>query len=185
MNQLQQIKNVDLKAPRIRFKVKSLINIKFLNEFKKENPEYSTLNLNDVRKIIIGFHEVLYKRIINSMHGVLLPFRVGRIFFINKPDKGTKKKYINIKKSLKDDKEIPLMNWDTDNKSLHLVYLRGGTHFSDGLTNLYSFIAYRNFERLSKKLYPMNYNIYIDILPQKNLREQIRDNPEFNSLRRE
>jgi hypothetical protein len=109
---MKEFKSPDLKAPRYRPKVYTIMNKKFFESFKKKYPKYKNMDDKELRKIIKYFNNTFYQTVIDTRDGVQLPEQIGWIFI------GTcqspKKHNTDFAKSKKYGVSVTNKNWETD-----------------------------------------------------------------------
>jgi len=160
---MKEFKKPDLKAPRYRPEVHTVLNKEFFESFKKKHPKYKDLDNKDLRKIIKYFNNTIYQTVINTRDGVQLPEQIGWLFI------GTcqspKKENIDFAKSKKYGVAVSNKNWETDGKLAKIFFTSYALKHKMRNREFWSFIACREFKRSVAKVYPENWNMYIAVEP--------------------
>jgi hypothetical protein len=160
---MKEFKKPDLKAPRYRPEVHTVLNKEFFESFKKKYPKYKDLDNKDLRKIIKYFNNTIYQTVINTRDGVQLPEQIGWLFI------GTcqspKKENIDFAKSKKYGVAVSNKNWETDGKLAKIFFTSYALKHKMRNREFWSFIACREFKRSVAKVYPENWNMYIAVEP--------------------
>jgi len=160
---MKEFKKPDLKAPRYRPEVHTVLNKEFFESFKKKHPKYKDLDNKDLRKIIKYFNNTIYQTVINTRDGVQLPEQIGWLFI------GTcqspKKQNIDFAKSNKYGVAVSNKNWETDGKLAKIFFTSYALKHKMRNREFWSFVACREFKRSVAKVYPENWNMYIAVEP--------------------
>jgi len=169
---MREFKSPDLKAPRYRPEVHTIMNKEFFESFKKQHPKYKDLDNVELRKIVKYFNNTLYQTVIDTRDGVQLPEQIGWLFI------GTcqspKKQNIDFVKSKKYGVAVTNKNWETDGKLAKIFFTSYALKHKMKNRELWKFVANRDFKRSVAKAYPENWNTYIVVDPTKKLRLETR-----------
>jgi hypothetical protein len=164
---MKSIKKPDLKAPRFRGKSLSVLTAKTHKEFIAKYPEYSNLNYEGFKQIVMGFNRNLVEGIIENRSGVELPDGLGYIFIGTCPP--SKKKNIDYKKSFEFGVEATHRNWDSDNKLMKIFYTNETSKYPFGNKRVWGFTAVRDFKRMASKAYKEHYLKYVEVAPKQKI----------------
>lgn len=165
---MKDFKSPDLKAPRYRPEVHTIMNKEFFESFKNKYPKYKDLDDKELRKIIKYFNKMFYQTVIDTRDGVQLPEQIGWIFI------GTcqspKKQNIDFIKSKKYGVTVTNKNWETDGKLAKIFFTNYALKHKIKNREFWSFTACRDFKRSVAKSYPENWNIYLVVEPTKKIK---------------
>lgn len=165
---MKDFKSPDLKAPRYRPEVHTIMNKEFFESFKNKYPKYKDLDDKELRKIIKYFNKMFYQTVIDTRDGVQLPEQIGWIFI------GTcqspKKQNIDFIKSKKYGVTVTNKNWETDGKLAKIFFTSYALKHKMKNREFWSFTACRDFKRSVAKSYPENWNMYLVIEPTKKIK---------------
>jgi len=160
---MKEFKSPDLKAPRYRPEVHTIMNKEFFESFKKRHPKYKDLDNVELRKIVKYFNNTLYQTVIDTRDGVQLPEQIGWLFI------GTcqspKKQNIDFVKSKKYGVAVTNKNWETDGKLAKIFFTSYALKHKMKNREFWSFVACREFKRAVAKSYPENWNMYLVVEP--------------------
>lgn len=160
---MKEFKSPDLKAPRYRPEVYTIMNKVFFESFKKKHPKYKDLDNVELRKIVKYFNNTLYQTVIDTRDGVQLPEQIGWLFI------GTcqspKKQNIDFVKSKKYGVAVTNKNWETDGKLAKIFFTSYALKHKMKNREFWSFVACREFKRAVAKSYPENWNMYLVVEP--------------------
>lgn len=160
---MKEFKSPDLKAPRYRPEVHTIMNKEFFESFKKKHPKYKDLDNVELRKIIKYFNNTLYQTVIDTRDGVQLPEQIGWLFI------GTcqspKKQNIDFVKSKKYGVAVTNKNWETDGKLAKIFFTSYALKHKMKNREFWGFVACRDFKRAVAKSYPENWNMYLVVEP--------------------
>jgi len=160
---MKEFKSPDLKAPRYRPEVHTIMNKEFFESFKKKYPKYKDLDNVELRKIIKYFNNTLYQTVIDTRDGVQLPEQIGWLFI------GTcqspKKQNIDFVKSKKYGVAVTNKNWETDGKLAKIFFTSYALKHKMKNREFWGFVACRDFKRAVAKSYPENWNMYLVVEP--------------------
>ena len=164
---MSQFKKPDVKAPRFRPEVETILDNEFFEKLKKRYPKYKDLDKIFIKQIIKTFNVNVYQSVIDNRDGVQLPEQVGWIFI------GTcqqsKKKNIDFGKSLKYGVTVTNNNFDTDGKLAKIFFTNFAPKHKMRNREFWSFTACREFKRSVAKNYGENWNMYIAVDSTKKL----------------
>lgn len=163
---INNFKAPNLNAPRYREKKFSLLNKKFLAEFKEKYPIYANIDDKKLKKVITLYNEKLWNGVIDNRDGVELPDSLGYLFIGTcPPSKG-----VNIDYSLSKQygKSLQNKNWETDGNVAKIFYTNYSTKYRFKNRELWKFTPVREFKRTVAKTYPDQWTKYI--VMQKKLR---------------
>jgi hypothetical protein len=165
---MKDFKSPDLKGPRYRPEVHTIMNKEFFESFKNKYPKYKNLDDKELRKIIKYFNKMFYQTVIDTRDGVQLPEQIGWIFI------GTcqspKKQNIDFIKSKKYGVTVTNKNWETDGKLAKIFFTNYALKHKIKNREFWSFTACRDFKRSVAKSYPENWNIYLVVEPTKKIK---------------
>ena len=165
---MREFKMPDLKAPRFRPQVHSILNKKFFDSFRKKYPKYKEMKDSELRKIIKYFNNQVYQTAIDNRDGIQLPESIGWIFI------GTcqqsKKENIDYSKSNKYGMTVTNKNWETDGKLAKIFYTNFALKHKMKNREYWGFVACREFKRAVSKSYPENWPTYIVVDPTQKIK---------------
>lgn len=160
---MREFKSPDLKAPRYRPEVHTIMNKEFFESFKKKHPKYKDLDNVELRKIVKYFNNTLYQTVIDTRDGVQLPEQIGWLFI------GTcqspKKQNVDFIKSKKYGVTVTNKNWETDGKLAKIFFTSYALKHKMKNREFWGFVACREFKRAVAKSYPENWNMYLVVEP--------------------
>jgi hypothetical protein len=160
---MKEFKSPDVKAPRYRPEVFTIMDKEFFENFKKKHPKYKNLDNKDLRKIIKYFNKSFYQTVIDTRDGAQLPEQLGWIFI------GTcqspKKQNVDFVKSKKYGVTVTNKNWETDGKLAKIFFTSYALKHKMKNREFWSFVACRDFKRSVSKSYPENWNMYLVVEP--------------------
>ena len=168
----KEYKEPDVKGPRFRQKGINIVDNTFLKEFKEKYPKYKDLTVPEINKIMKKYNETVWKEVIENRDGVQLPEGVGILFIAT--CKNPLRQNIDFAKSKKYGVTVTNKNWETDGKLAKIFYTNYNTSFRFQNRECWGFIACREFKRTVAKVYPENWNLYIQIEPTKKLRDKYK-----------
>lgn len=165
---MKEFKSPDLKAPRYRPEVHTIMNKEFFESFKKKHPKYKDLDNVELRKIVKYFNNTLYQTVIDTRDGVQLPEQIGWLFI------GTcqspKKQNIDFVKSKKYGVAVTNKNWETDGKLAKIFFTSYALKHKMKNREFWGFVACREFKRAVAKTYPENWNMYLVVEPTRKIK---------------
>jgi hypothetical protein len=165
---MKEFKKPDLKAPRFRPEVYSILNKEFFEKFKKKHPKYKNLDDTYLRKIIKVFNQVVTQAVVDSRDGIQLPEQIGWLFI------GTcqqsKKNNIDFAKSVKYGVQVTNKNWETDGKLAKIFFTNYAPKHRIKNREFWGFVACRDFKRNVSRSYPENWNMYLVVDPTQRLK---------------
>jgi hypothetical protein len=165
---MKEFKSPDLKAPRYRPEVHTIMNKEFFESFKKKHPKYKDLDNIELRKIIKYFNNTVYQTVIDTRDGVQLPEQIGWLFI------GTcqspKKQNIDFVKSKKYGVAVTNKNWETDGKLAKIFFTSYALKHKMKNREFWGFVACREFKRAVAKSYPENWNMYLVVEPTRKIK---------------
>ena len=165
---MKEFKSPDLKAPRYRPEVHTIMNKEFFESFKKKHPKYKDLDNVELRKIVKYFNNTLYQTVIDTRDGVQLPEQIGWLFI------GTcqspKKQNIDFVKSKKYGVAVTNKNWETDGKLAKIFFTSYALKHKMKNREFWGFVACREFKRAVAKAYPENWNMYLVVEPTRKIK---------------
>lgn len=158
---IKEFKKPDLKAPRCRQQIHTVLNNKFIEEFTTKHPKYKDLKMSDIRKILNTFHGKLWDHALHNRDGVELPDSLGFVFI------GTcfspKKYNTDFGGSIKNEVTIRHRNFESDNFLAKIFYTNYANKYKFKNRELWVFDAIRDFKRTVSKTYPENWKMYIQV----------------------
>ena len=165
---IKEFRKPDLKAPRCRQQIHTVLNNKFIEEFTTKHPKYKDLKMSDIRKILNTFHGKLWDHALHNRDGVELPEHLGYIFI------GTcsspKVYNTDFGKSIKNnDIRYRLKNFESDNYLAKIFYTNFSTKYKFKNRMLWRFTAVRDFKSSVSKVYPDNWKKYVQVENGKNI----------------
>ncbi len=164
----KQFNEPNLNAPRYRREAYQIINKDFYKRFFKKYPQYKGKETKEIYKIIKTFNEYVCQTVIDKRDGVELPESLGWLFIAT--CKGTKKKNINVAKSIKYGMKVTNKNWDTDGKVAKIFYSNFAPKYKYKHREYWGFKACRKFKRSVSDTYPDNWPIYMELEPNKRIK---------------
>lgn len=168
----KEYKEPDVKGPRFRQKGISIVDNAFLKEFKEKYPKYKDLTVPEINKIMKKYNETVWKEVIENRDGVQLPEGVGILFIAT--CKSPLRQNIDFAKSKKYGVTVTNKNWETDGRLAKIFYTNYNTSFRFQNRECWGFIACREFKRTVAKVYPENWNLYVQVEPTKKLRDKYK-----------
>lgn len=180
---MREFKSPDLKAPRYRPEVHTIMNKEFFESFKKKHPKYKDLDNVELRKIVKYFNNTLYQTVIDTRDGVQLPEQIGWLFI------GTcqspKKQNIDFVKSKKYGVAVSNKNWETDGKLAKIFFTSYALKHKMKNREFWGFVACREFKRAVAKTYPENWNMYLVVEPTRKIKLNSTRNYLANSAKQQ
>jgi len=158
----------NLNAPRYRRKACQIINKDFYRRFFKKYPQYKGKSTKEIHKVIKMFNQYVCQSVIDKRDGIELPESLGWLFIAT--CKSTKRKNINVDKSIKYGVEVSNKNWETDGKLAKIFYSNYAPKYKYKHREYWSFKGCRDFKRAVSKAYPENWPIYMEIEPTKKIK---------------
>lgn len=162
-------KGPDVKGKRFREDIYHMLTPKFYKEFKEKYPKYKDIDNKDLRKICIAIHNLFIETVIDNRDGVQLAESLGNIFIGT--CQSSKKKNIDFGKSTKYGVVVTNTNWDTDNKMAKIFYSNFATKYNFLNRQCWGFKGSRRFKRSVAKTYATNWPIYIQVDPNKKIKQ--------------
>jgi len=174
----KELKKPDLNAPRCRADVHKIIcriknnhsieySHKFLDEFKKEYPQYATVTNDQVMDILENFHGKMWNHALHNRDGIELPKGLGYIFL------GTcasaKKPGIDFGALIKDNLKKKHLNFESDNKLAKIFYTNFSSKYKFRNREMWSFTATRDFKRSVPQVYRENWKTYVEVESGRNI----------------
>lgn len=178
----KDIKKPDLNAPRCRADVHKIIcriknsqskeySHKFLDEFKKEYPQYKDITNDQVMDILELFHGKLWNHSLNNRDGVELPKGLGYIFLGT--CRSAKTPSVDFGSLIKDNIKKKHFNFESDNKLAKIFYTNFSTKYKFRNREMWSFTATRDFKRAVPEIYRANWKIYVEVESGRNISKYI------------
>jgi hypothetical protein len=164
---MKEFKKPNVKAPRFRPEVYSILNQEFFDKFKLSYPEHKNLDKAVIKNIIKSFNTAVYQNVIDNRDGVQLPDQVGWLFIGSCQQ--SKKRNVDFAKSLKYGVTVTNNNFDTDGKLAKIFFTNFAPKHKIKNREFWSFVACREFKRSVAKSYAENWNMYIAIDSTKKL----------------
>jgi hypothetical protein len=164
---MKEFKKPNVKAPRFRPAVYSILNQEFFDKFKQAYPEHKTLDNTVIKNIIKTFNISVYQNVIDNRDGIQLPEQVGWLFIGSCQQ--SKKKNVDFAKSLKYGITVTNNNFDTDGKLAKIFFTSFAPKHKMKNREFWSFVACREFKRAVAKTYAENWNMYVAIDSTKKL----------------
>jgi len=165
---MKEFKKPDLKAPRFRPEVHSVLDKKFFDNFRKKHSKYRDYSNDDLRNIIKSFNKLVFNTVIEKRDGVQLPETIGWLF-IGTCQK-SKKANVDYAKSNKYGVTVTNSNFDTDGKLAKIFFTSHAPKHKMRNREFWSFVACREFKRTVAKTYPENWNMYAPVEPNTKIR---------------
>ena len=164
---LKPFKAPDVKAPRYRPTTFNVLSLELFDKFLEKYPEYKNYDYEDFKKNIVTFNTALWNETIEYRDGVELPESLGNLFI------GTcwtsKRKNINIKKSIDLGVTITNKNYETDGKLGKIFYTNYKEKYRFSNRVMWMFIGNRDFKRTVAKTYPKEWKKYIHVDPNQKI----------------
>ena len=164
---MKEFKKPNIKAPRFRPAVHSILNQEFFEKFKQKHPEYKSLDNAVIKNVIKTFNISVYQNVIENRDGIQLPEQVGWLFIGSCQQ--SKKKNVDFAKSLKYGVTVTNNNFDTDGKLAKIFFTNFAPKHKMKNREFWSFVACRDFKRSVAKTYAENWNMYVAIDSTKKL----------------
>ena len=165
---MKEFNKPDVKAPRFRPGVYNLMNKKFFDSFREKHPKYKDIDNVMLRKIGKTFNQNIYQAVIDNRDGVELPEQLGWLFI------GTcqqsKKQNVDFNKSKQYGVKVSNNNWATDGKLAKIFFSNYAPKHKIKNREYWKFIGCRDFKRTVAKTYPENWNMYLEIEPNKQVK---------------
>ena len=166
---MKEFNKPDLKAPRFRPEVHSVLDKKFFDNFRKKYSKYKDYSNDDLRNIIKSFNKLVFNTVIEKRDGVQLPETIGWLF-IGTCQK-SKKANVDYAKSNKYGVTVTNKNFDTDGKLAKIFYTTYHNKYKFINRECWAFNGSRLFKRSVAKTYADNWPIYIQVDPMKKIRK--------------
>lgn len=165
---MREFKKPDLKAPRFRPDVHSVLDKKFFDDFRKRHSKYKDYSNTDLRNVIKSFNKLVFNTVIEKRDGVQLPETIGWLF-IGTCQK-SKKANVDYAKSNKYGVTVTNSNFDTDGKLAKIFFTSHAPKHKMRNREFWSFVACREFKRAVSKSYPENWPTYIVVDPTQKIK---------------
>lgn len=165
---MKEFKKPDLKAPRFRPAIHTIMNKEFFDSFRKKHPRFNNLDDKSLRKVVKTFNELLYTTVIDNRDGVQLPESIGWLFI--GACHQSKKQNVDYAKSNKYGVTVSNKNWDTDGKLAKIFFTSYALKHKMKNREFWKFVACRDFKRSVSKTFPENWASYIPIDANKKLK---------------
>jgi hypothetical protein len=166
---MKEFNKPDLKAPRYRPEMHSVLDKKFFDNFRKKHSKYKDYSNDQLRNIIKLFNKLVFNTVIEKRDGVQLPEQIGWLF-IGTCQK-SKKTNVNYAKSNKYGVTVTNSNFDTDGKLAKIFFTNHALKHKMKNREFWSFVACREFKRSVSKNYPENWNMYVVVDATAKLRQ--------------
>lgn len=173
---MNKSKAPNIKAPRFRGERQMTLNLKTCKEIQKKVFAAKDLSVDEIKKIVGTFNEILYQTAIEKRDGVQLPERLGHIFIGTCPKK--KSPNIDFRKTMLYNKNIQHQNWESDDFLAKIFYTSYLKKYNFRHKELWKFIATRNFKREVGKMYPENWKLYVEVDSTKVISKMFKKNIE-------
>ena len=164
---MKEYKAPDIKGPRYRPEVHTILNKEFFDNFKKMYPKYKSIDNILLRKVVKKFNQLVFQTVIDTRDGVQLPEQLGWLF-IGTCDT-SKKDNIDFAKSKKYGMLVNNNNWETDGKLAKIFFTNFAPKHKMRNREFWGFVACREFKRTVAKSYPENWNKYIQVVPRAKI----------------
>lgn len=151
-------KKPDLNAPRYRPKKLNFTNATFYDQFIKDNPKYSGIELEVFKNIITSFNGKIWETVIEERDGVELPEQLGFIFIGTCP---RKKSNVDFYKSQIYGMKLQNQNWESDQYVAKIFYTNYETKYRFKHHEMWGFTGVRDFKRTVGKTYPQEWKKYL------------------------
>jgi hypothetical protein len=165
---MKEFNKPDVKAPRFRPGVYNVMNKKFFDSFREKHPKYKDMDNVMLRKIGKTFNQTIYQAVIDNRDGVELPEQLGWLFI------GTcqqsKKQNVDFNKSKQYGVKVSNNNWATDGKLAKIFFSNFAPKHKIKNREYWKFVGCRDFKRTVAKTYPENWNMYVEIEPNKQVK---------------
>jgi len=165
---MKEFNKPDVKAPRFRPCVYNVMNKKFFDSFRERYPKYKDIDNVILRKIGKTFNQIIYQAVIDNRDGIELPEQLGWIFI------GTcqqsKKQNVDFNKSKQYGVKLTNNNWATDGKLAKIFFSNFAPKHKIKNREYWKFVGCRDFKRTVAKTYPENWNMYVEIEPNKQVK---------------
>jgi hypothetical protein len=165
---MKEFNKPDVKAPRFRPEAYNVMNKKFFDSFREKYPKYKDVDNVMLRKIGKTFNQNIYQAVIDNRDGIELPEQLGWIFI------GTcqqsKKQNVDFNKSKQYGVKVSNNNWATDGKLAKIFFSNFAPKHKIKNREYWKFVGCRDFKRTVAKTYPENWNMYVEIEPNKQVK---------------
>lgn len=162
---MKEFNKPDITAPRFRPEAYSVMNKTFFDSFREKHPKYKHLDNSQLKKIGKTFNQAIFQGVIDTRDGIELPEQIGWLFI------GTcqqsKKQNIDFAKSKQYGVRVTNNNWATDGKLAKIFFSNFAPKHKIKHREYWRFEACREFKRSVAKTYPENWNIYVEVEPNK------------------
>lgn len=146
----------DVKGPRFRKPVRTILNSEFYKKFKKDLPGLSVSN-EDIKKIINVFHDLCIDVIATKRDGLELPQGLGFIIVGS---------YVSSQKFNYNEGGTNYQNWETNKRSCKIFYTNRPSKYKFKFSLLWGFCPGRpmqkkvseNFKTLYTQFYSVDRN---------------------------
>lgn len=149
------------KGSRVRKPVTSIVDYKFVSEFRKQHPEYNSLSKAEFNTILSQFNLDIVNAAIDNRDGVRLPERLGLIQIMTFPR--PKRKIADFGKSNETGELHYHGNWDTDNKIGKIVFKNTLDGYSYKNCRFWGLIPSRLFKKEMSTAFKRSWQKYIYI----------------------
>jgi hypothetical protein len=166
---MHQYRKPDLKAPRFRPPVHTILNKEFINSFKEKYPQYNNISDKDIKHTVEVFNRTIWEKVISSRDGVELPSNLGFLFIGSCNSEG--KRNYNFKNSNEYNKVLKNHNFATDGMIAKIFFTNYPIKYKYAMRELWAFKGHRDFTRSVNKEYPENFTKYIFIDGNKQISE--------------
>jgi hypothetical protein len=170
---IKEFRKPDLKAPRCRQQIHTVLNNKFIEEFTTKHPKYKDLKMSDIRKILNTFHGKLWDHALHNRDGVELPDSLGFVFI------GTcfspKKYNTDFGGSIKNEVTLRHRNFESDNFLAKIFYTNYANKYKFKNRELWNFSAIRDFKRGVAKVYPEKWKMYLQVESGKHITKYLKN----------
>jgi len=133
-------------------------NTAFYDQFIKDNPKYSGIELDVFKNIISSFNGKIWETVIAERDGVELPEQLGFIFIGTCP---RKKSNVDFYKSQNYGVKLQNQNWESDQYVAKIFYTNYETKYRFKHHEMWGFTGVRDFKRTVAKTYPQEWKKYL------------------------
>lgn len=165
---MKEFKKPDLKGPRFRPTVHTIMNKEFFDSFREKHPKYKNLDDKSLRKVVKTFNELVCTTVIESREGIQLPESIGWLFIGSCEQ--SKKQNVDYAKSNKYGVAVSNKNWETDGKLAKIFFTSYALKHKMKNREFWKFVACRDFKRGVAKTFPENWGMYVPIDANKKLK---------------
>jgi len=162
------VTKVDYNAPRYRKDRKSLLNVKFIRNFKKNFPQYKDVPRSTLTAIIKEYNQNICSTALDYRDGIELDEGLGYVFIgsCDRPKKNIK----NIPVAGHEN-DLIFKNFDSDGHIVKIFYTNFNQKYKFPNSEIWQFTAVRPFKTAVSQAYRKNWQRFIQINHGVKIRE--------------